>query len=150
MSDMMTIWKQANFEDAQDHMALQELQATLPRKRNWKKALAVSITLAACAAPALAIAAVNGYFEDPPEPTAAPRVQAEYRMAVTPPTAKAVTTEPVVVKAPAPKKVARRPIRCHTEQLELYGSQVRVCGPPTTPQQPPSRTAADLARLTRP
>jgi hypothetical protein len=49
------------------------------------------------------------------------------------------------IETPRPKPVARRaPRSCETRDLQLYGGQVRVCGPPAAPT-PPERAAADLA-----
>lgn len=156
MSDFVTMWEEAELCRLQSELELEALKANcLPKKRSWKKALAVVATLVCSAAPALAIAASNGYFEPPPEPPAPVAPFSHDVMVETPEAAPIVV--PVVVTAKAPERakkaktrLARGPRSCTTRALEMYSKagSVRVCATPASPT-PTRLSTREFAQLYR-
>jgi hypothetical protein len=147
MDCFVSNWEQGQrqaFEDAVQDAALP------PLKKNSRKGLALVVALVCSAVPALAVAAANGYFEDPPapwvEPVAPPIVKAQIVKRQHQP----AQTVPVTVSAQIPKRVVYTgPRTCKTRNLELYGSKVRVCARPATPITHQERPASLLANRYR-
>lgn len=150
MSCFVSMWEESKVYELETLVELEAARAAcLPKKGGWKKALAVVATLVCSAAPALAIAASNGYFEAPPEPIPEPTPVVN-DMAVPEPEPVSFTVTETVVTAPAPKKVAYRgPKSCSKRTLDLYGGQVRVCARPASPVMAKDLSAKDLSSFWR-
>ncbi len=122
------------------------------KRRPLRKPLALLVTLVCSVLPALAVAASNGSLDDPLPRSALRGLSPDVQLPEAP--LDRFTIEEVVVTAPAPKKMAHRgPRTCKTRDLELYGSQVRVCGRPASPagprRTPERRSSSDLAGFYR-
>ncbi len=145
MSDIVSMWEKSELQAFQDQiddeLALQALASILPKNR-WKKATAVFVTLACCVVPAVAIAATNGYFDQPSKP---PTAEVKLNAKAVEPELLYITVPEVVVVGVSPKKVTHRgPGTCTERIIRMYGTKVRACGQPTF--QIPERTATDLSQ----
>lgn len=111
---------------------------------------ALAICAALSAAPGTIVAASNGYFDGPPPQRAVTGLAPDVELPEPPP--QLITVPNVVVEAPAPKPVVvvqRGPRTCETRDLELYGSNVRVCGRPAAAITHRKRDASELAKFYR-
>jgi hypothetical protein len=112
---------------------------------------ALALCAALSTAPATIVAANNGYFDGPPPQPAVTGLAPDVQLPPAPP--ERITVPNVVVEAPAPKPVlrpvARGPRSCETRDLELYGSNVRVCGRPAAQITHRKRDASELAKYYR-
>jgi hypothetical protein len=142
MSCFVSMWQESQKYALQEAIELEAARAVLPKKGGWKRPVAALVVMLCSAIPALAIAATNGYFEDPPETLAPEKAgPAELQHIIV----------PVVVKAKAPRVkrvVYQGPRSCSERELQLYGGKVRVCARPASPGPAP-RTTEDLVNLTR-
>ena len=113
---------------------------------------ALAICAALSAAPGTIVAASNGYFDGPPPQRAVTGLAPDVELPPAPPPRIVVPEVVVTDRDPAPKPVVvvrRGPRTCETRDLELYGSNVRVCGRPATPITHRKRDASELAKFYR-
>jgi hypothetical protein len=152
---MVTMWQEAKryelMQEFEKHEVERLAAQVLPKQGRWKRVVAALAVVVASAAPALAIAASNGYFEEAPRPVALQTAAKPAETAAKPVLPHFVVPETVVAAKPKARPVARPvarkaprrgPRTCKVQSVSLYGGTVLACGRPASP--PERRKTGDL------